>query len=120
MPGALHEILVDLFRSCPQLVEELLPCAAGPKPPDHDVVRTEDPDVVEISPVPRRADLVVLFEREGMPVLAVVVEPQLSRDEEKRRSWPNYVTSLGARHRCGVILFVVVRGRRPRGRGCRP
>ncbi|MBI4613453.1 MAG: hypothetical protein HY720_07550 [Planctomycetes bacterium] len=96
MPGALHELLVDLFRSCPRLVEELLPLAAAERPPEHDLVRTEDPDAVELSPVPRRADVVVLFEKGGRPVKVVVVEAQLGRDEEKRTSWPNYVTSLTA------------------------
>ncbi|MBI4613178.1 MAG: hypothetical protein HY720_06165 [Planctomycetes bacterium] len=107
MPGTRHEVVVDLFRFRPLLVADLLPLAGGPPPPHHDRVHIEDPDAVEIVPAARRADLVAVFERAGKPVLVAVIEPQLSRDDEKRDSWPNYVTSLRARHGCDCLLLVV-------------
>ncbi|MBI2565771.1 MAG: hypothetical protein HYV63_01895 [Candidatus Schekmanbacteria bacterium] len=44
---------------------------------------------VAILPVPWRADLLVVFEQAGAATLAVILEVQLARDENKRRSWPN-------------------------------
>jgi hypothetical protein len=43
----------------------------------------------------------------GKPVLAIVVEVQLSRDEDKRASWPLYLTSLRSRVKCPTVLLVV-------------
>ncbi len=40
-------------------------------------------------------------------MLTVVVEVQLSRDPDKRRSWPVYVATLRARLRCPTELLVV-------------
>jgi hypothetical protein len=44
---------------------------------------------------------------EGKPIFAIVVEVQLSRDEEKRASWPLYLTSLRSRVGCPTVLLVV-------------
>jgi hypothetical protein len=41
------------------------------------------------------------------PVLGIVVEVQLSSDEDKRYVWPAYVANLRARIRCPVSLLVV-------------
>ena len=57
-------------------------------------------------PTEFRADAVVLL-IDGKPVLGVIVEAQLSRDERKRFSWPAYMTVLRARHECPVELLVV-------------
>jgi hypothetical protein len=59
-----------------------------------------------VVPTEYRADLVVLL-WEGKPVLAIVVEVQLSRDEDKRASWPLYLTSLRSRVACPTVLLVV-------------
>lgn len=48
---------------------------------------------------------------EGKPVLGVIVEAQLSRDERKRFSWPAYVSVLRARHECPVELLVLTHDR---------
>jgi hypothetical protein len=43
----------------------------------------------------------------GSPVLGIVLELQLSNDEDKRYVWPVYVANLRARIRCPVCLLVV-------------
>ena len=50
--------------------------------------------------------MILRQERLG-PVLAVVVEVQLREDERKRRSWPEYLTGVHARHHCPVLLLVI-------------
>jgi hypothetical protein len=39
--------------------------------------------------------------------LGIIVEMQLHENEQKRYSWPAYVTNLRARHRCPACLLVV-------------
>ena len=41
------------------------------------------------------------------PVLGIVLEVQLGRDEDKRFVWPVYVVNLRARIRCPVCLLVI-------------
>ena len=45
---------------------------------------------------------------EDTPRFAIVVEVQLSPDEEKRYTWPVYITHMRARLRCPTVLLVVV------------
>lgn len=44
---------------------------------------------------------------DGKPVLGIIVEVQLSQDDDKPYSWPVYVAGLRARIRCPVCLLVV-------------
>ena len=66
----------------------------------------ESSDFTQVVTTAYRADLVVLPFK-GEPVFAIAVEAQLSRDDEKRASWPLYLTSLRARMRCPTVLLVV-------------
>ena len=43
----------------------------------------------------------------GNPVLGIVLEMQLGKDENKPYAWPAYVVNLRARIRCPVCLFVI-------------
>lgn len=45
--------------------------------------------------------------RRGVPVLGIVVEVQLARDDRKRFAWPVYVATLRARLECAVCVLVV-------------
>ncbi|EYF07535.1 hypothetical protein [Chondromyces apiculatus] len=54
-------------------------------------------DLAEILPTERRAGLVVLGDAQGRPLLAIVVEVQIGRDQDK--SGPQ---SRGARSRAGL------------------
>ena len=102
----LHEALVELFRRRITLAPEVLSEALGVALPEFTEARGETVDFTQIIPTEYRADLVVLL-LDGRPVLAIVVEVQLSRDLDKRRSWPVYVTTLRARFDCPACLLVV-------------
>ena len=106
MPSPLHESLLLLFRNRPALAPELLRDALQLKLPDYSDIRIDSADLTEIQPAEYRADMVVLLLR-GQPVLGIVVEIQLSRDERKRFVWPAYVANLRARFECPVCLLVV-------------
>ena len=106
MPSQLHETLLLLFNNRPALAPELLRDALRMELPDYSDVRIASADLTDVQPTEYRADRVVLLSRDE-PVLGIVVEVQLSRDERKRFVWPVYVTSLRARLECPVCLLVV-------------
>ena len=104
--STLHEALVLLFRNRPALAPELLQQALGVTLPAYTEVRIESADLTQTVPTEYRADLVVLLV-DGRPVLAIVVEVQLTPDPDKRWSWPVYLSALRARLRCPCLLLVV-------------
>jgi len=69
-------------------------------------VRIDSADLTDIQPAEYRADMVILL-LHGSPVLGIVLEMQLSNDEDKRYVWPVYVANLRARIRCPVCLLVL-------------
>ncbi|AYY14015.1 hypothetical protein EF847_16195 [Actinobacteria bacterium YIM 96077] len=108
MPSAMHEALIEMFRSRPSLTVELLRESLGVSVPIHRQIRLEPGDLPDLAPTEYRADaVVVLCEASDEPVQAIVVEVQLGRDGGKRWSWPVYLTTLRARLRCAVTLLVV-------------
>ncbi|MFL5349621.1 MAG: hypothetical protein ACJ8AT_32905 [Hyalangium sp.] len=106
MASMQHEGLLLLFRNRPTLAPELLRDALGLELPSWSEARVESAELTEVVPTEYRADLVVLL-LEGQPVFAIVVEVQLSRDEDKRKTWPLYLTSLRSRVNCPTALLVV-------------
>jgi hypothetical protein len=106
MASMQHEGLLLLFRNRPALAPELLRDALGLTLPDWSEARVESAELTEVVPTEYRADLVVLL-LEGKPIFAIVVEVQLSRDEDKRKTWPLYLTSLRSRVGCPTALLVV-------------
>jgi hypothetical protein len=106
VPSQLHEALVFLFRSKPALAPELLSTALHVGLPQYTEVRVDSAELTDVQPAEYRADVVVLL-RALEPVLGIVIEVQLSRDERKRFVWPAYVASLRRRIECAVLLLVV-------------
>ncbi|MCO5994573.1 hypothetical protein [Actinoallomurus rhizosphaericola] len=106
MPSLSHESLALLFKNRPALAAEILHNALKVDIPGYKAVRVESDDLTEWNPAEFRADAVVVFEADS-PVLAVVVEIQLGRDQGKRWSWPVYLAGLRARTRCPAILLVI-------------
>jgi hypothetical protein len=106
MPSQLHEVLLQLFRNRPLLAPELLRDALQVELPNFTEARIDSADLTEVQPAEYRADLVVLL-LEGLPVLGIVVEVQLSQDDRKRFVWPVYVATLRARLKCHVCLLAV-------------
>ena len=111
MPTMKHEALLLLLRNRPELVVELLSDVLGVGLPRHDEVRFESAELGDIQPAEYRADLVVVLERSGKPVLAVVVEVQLRPDAQKRYAWPAYLTVLRSRLRAPTHLLVIAPSR---------
>ena len=95
-----------LFRNRPELAPELLRDALHLELPAYTEVRIEAADLTEVVPAEYRADLVVLLIN-GKPVLAIIVEVQLSRDDRKRFTWPVYVAGIRARFECPAVVLVV-------------
>lgn len=106
MPSQLHEALLQLFRNRPLLAPELLRDALHVALPRFTEARIDSADLTDVQPAEYRADMVVLL-LDGVPVLGIVVEVQLSRDERKRFVWPVYAATLRARLECPVCLLVV-------------
>jgi hypothetical protein len=106
MPSHLHEALLLLFRNRPSLAPELLRDALHVELPEYSEARLDSAELTDIQPAEYRADLVVLL-LQDKPVLGIVIEVQLSRDEQKRFAWPVYAVNLRARLKCPVCLLVV-------------
>ena len=102
----LHEGLVLLFRNRPALAPELLQRSLGVVLPEYSEARVESAELTQVVPTPYRADLVVLLSA-GTPIFAIVVEVQLLPDEDKRTTWPVYLSCLRERMDCPTALLVV-------------
>ena len=106
MPSGTHEWLVELFRNRPSLAPELLREALQVELPKFTEAQVDSADLTDVQPAEYRADLVVRL-LDGVSVLGVVVEVQLSRDDSKAFAWPAYVATLRRRLKCPVCLLVV-------------
>src|SRR5689334_14487085 len=84
MASMKHEGLLSLFRNRPTLAPELLQQALGVELPAWSEARVESAEFTQVVPTEYHADLVILL-LDGKPILAIVVEVQLSRDKDKRK-----------------------------------
>ena len=108
MPSSPHELIIALLRNQSTTAAHLL-FGLNAQLPEYDEVRTDSADLSELKPTEYRADLVLFLLKRSRKALGIVVEVQLSRDEDKRYSWPVYIANLRARHRCPVCLLVITR-----------
>ena len=106
MPSMTHEALLLLFRNRPELAAELLRDVLGVALPIYAEARVEAADFSDVVPAEYRADLVVLL-IDGKPVLAIVVEAQLQKDDRKPFTWPVYIAGLRARFECPACVLVI-------------
>ena len=105
MPSLEHEELVELFVRDLTLAIELTKATGKVQIPDHDTLEAGPAEVRELVPTSLRVDAVVLL-RKNEPVMVILVEVQLGRDEDKPYSWPFYVAGARLRYRCPVVLLV--------------
>ena len=99
--------MVEMFRHRPGFTADLLKDTFDYPLPDYQQVSLGSSDLPDLRPTEYRADAVVVFAGADSPVLAVIIEVQRSRDEDKRFSWPVYVATLRARLRCPTVLLAV-------------
>ena len=107
MPSRLHESQLVLFRNQSTLAAGLMRDALGVSLPSFQEARIDSADLTDVQPAEYRADLVIRLVSDDDPVCAIIVEVQLSADDDKRFTWPAYVSNLRARLRCPVLLLVV-------------
>jgi hypothetical protein len=106
VPSLLHEALITLFRNEPALAADVLRDALGVALPGYSHATAQPAELTEVTPTEYRADLVIVLGARK-PVLGIVVEVQLDRDDDKRWTWPTYLAALRERMRCPVCLLVV-------------
>lgn len=107
MPSQLHEAMVEMLRSHPDLVARLLREAGLPGLGWYDQIVSDSADLGAVVPLELAADCVLRVVRGGRTELVVVVEVQLAIDARKSFAWPAYVVGARTRHRCDVVLLVV-------------
>jgi hypothetical protein len=109
VPSLPHEGILEIFRNCPTLATDFLEKVLIQAIPTFTAVRVTEADASQLIAAERRADLVLLFDRDpDQPAFALVLESQFSEDDDKRRSWPLYIAALHSKHRCPVLLVVTV------------
>jgi len=107
MPSMEHEALLLLFRNRPALAAEVLRDVLGVAVPAFTEARIESADLTEVVPRERRADQLVLLVVKKRPRLGIVIEAQLTPDEDKRYTWPAYGVGMRSRYRCPTCVLVV-------------
>jgi hypothetical protein len=108
MPTLEHNALVEMFRENPRLAPHLLAILFHVDVPPHASVTVVESSLDQLIPVEFRADLVLeLRGASGPTVLAIVLEVQRDADQDKKYSWPVYVTGVRAKQRCAAVVLVV-------------
>ncbi len=109
MPSQLHEVQVAMVRESEAMTRSIAEWATGEPMPADLQLRTRDQSYSEIQPPEYRADLVVEFVPNGFdkPTMMMIFEVQLTRDSDKRRTWPAYQAVLRAQYRCPAMVVVL-------------
>ena len=106
MPSRRHEELLRLFQNRPALAAEVASEVLHERLPEFSEAHVESANLNDLRPAEYQADLVVVPEL-GRAVQGIIVEVQLSPDEDKKYTWPAYVCNLRNRIRSPVGLLVV-------------
>jgi hypothetical protein len=100
-----HEAWRNVLRKADPALLDRLFTAAGLSLPAITTLREASQDASQLLPVQFIADAVLLCDKPTSHVL--LFEVQRQPDERKRMSWPAYVASLYAEHKCPVTLLVI-------------
>jgi hypothetical protein len=106
-PSYQHQVLAEMFQHRPELAAEVIRDTLRQRLPTYTRAEVTSGDLTELKPTQYQADAVTVLSRDDRPVHAVVVEIQRHRDEDKRLSWPVYITTVRARFDCPTSLLVV-------------
>ena len=105
MPSLEHEELVELFTRDPEAAVGLLRASGKITIPEYDQIEVVPAELRELVATTVLVDVVILL-RQKKPVLILLVEVQLARDDDKLYTWPYYITGLRLRYRCPACLLV--------------
>lgn len=88
MPSQLHEVLVAMVRDSEPLARVLAGWASSAPLADDIQLRTRDQAYSDVQPPESRADLVLELIQDGQekPTSMMILEVQLDRDADKRRT----------------------------------
>jgi hypothetical protein len=100
-----HESVLELVRESPSFAAELARLADASVPGFREA-RAVDPTLTQVVPIELHADSLIVLAADR-PVLGVIVESQLQRDERKLYTWPAYATVARSRHECPCVVVVV-------------
>jgi hypothetical protein len=106
MVGSSHEALHRIFQKDPALLTRTLQRVLHVPFPEPREIAAMNVDLTETEPVERRVDTLLRAETDEGTYL-LVVESQGKRDDDKRRSWPYYLSYLYAKYRCNPVLIVI-------------
>ena len=106
MVSSPHEALHRIFQKDPALLTRTLQRVLHVPFPEPREFAAMNVDLTEIEPVERRVDTLLRAETDEGTYL-LVVESQGKRDEDKRRSWPYYLSYLYAKYHCDPVLIVI-------------
>ncbi|MFN3200503.1 MAG: hypothetical protein ACE366_19040 [Bradymonadia bacterium] len=107
MPGVLHEIIVSLFTTRPQLAVELWHASGQPPLPKYDGLQGGKLNLAQATTAAYDADEATTLTLDGEPQMALIVEVQLDTDDDKLFSWPSYVASARFKKRCEAAVLVI-------------
>ncbi|MEZ4314859.1 MAG: hypothetical protein R3F14_43150 [Polyangiaceae bacterium] len=109
MPSTLHNVVTEVVKAHPEVLEYLLALAGSP--PGGPLHVTTDTQARTIS-VERRVDVAFLVGSTKRPSSFLLVEVQLDPDENKRFEWPFYLELWRSRHRCeGAVVVLTIADR---------
>lgn len=106
VPSFVHELPLELFRRCPELVAYLLSEVLGVELPSYEEVRIEESNFTQLLPTEFRADLVLTLS-DGAPRLGVIVEMQRQIDDDKPFVWLVYLAVFRHRIRGRAVLLIL-------------
>src|SRR5580704_2891534 len=108
MPTLEHGSLVEMFRKNPDIAPHFIETLFGLHVPAYASIGVVESTLDQMIPVEFRADLVIeLRSAAGALVLAIVLEVQRDDDDDKKYTWPVYVSVVRARKRCPTVVLVV-------------
>ncbi|MFF4018121.1 hypothetical protein [Streptomyces sp. NPDC001843] len=106
MVGSSHEALHRIFQKDPALLTRAIQDVLGVPFPEPREFAGMNVDLTEIEPIERRVDTLMRADTDEGTYL-IVVESQGKKDEDKRGSWPYYLSYLYAKYRCEPVLIVI-------------
>ncbi|GAA0424682.1 hypothetical protein Acor_37130 [Acrocarpospora corrugata] len=111
MVSSLHEGLAGIATLDPGHTADALRALFELPVSSTDPARVLSGNLTECTPSEYRADAALLYGTEPNR-FGVIVEVQLKPDQDKRMSWPAYITNLRARDECPTCLVVICPSRR--------